>query len=285
MAALLPWQRWLLRFGKILFTLLLAIELAFLTWRIVAPEPLILMAPSQSGSKISAASASLGAAQFHLFGEAGKEPVKKVTEEVNAPETRLRLELLGVTKSTENKELSTAIIAAKGGGGDFYRIGDTIQGGTRLAAVYENRVILDTNGKLETLKFEDNPNSGVDARKVATPEPEAKPRGNLRERFRSVRNPGQFMDMVSEVANEDPQGTINQLGLESVGSGEGYRVQAGSMLQALELQPGDIILSVNGQGLGDPVSDQLLLQQVTSEGRARIEVQRGDNRFVINHSL
>lgn len=283
MAQLLPWQLWVLRLGKLAFVILLAIELANFTWRIVAPEPLVLMAPSQSGSKITQ-STGVGVAQYHLFGEAGKEPIRKVTEEVSAPETRLRLELLGVTKSVEHKELSTAIIAPKGSAGEFYRVGDTIQGGTRLAAVYENRVILDTNGKLETLKFEIDSNSGVETRRVATPEP--RPTGsNLRERFRSVNNPTQFMNMVTDEATTDPEGTISQLGLESVGSGEGYRVQEGSMLQALELQAGDIIISVNGHALGDPSTDQALLQQVSSEGRARIEVQRGDNRFVVNHSL
>lgn len=282
MSAIQPWQQWLLKLGKVIFTVLLAIELALLCWRIIAPEPLVLMAPSQGGSKIASNNA-LGAAQYHLFGEAGVEPVAKVTKEVSAPETRLRLELLGVTKSTSHQESSTAIIATKGGSGEFYRIGDTVQNNTRLAAVYEDRVILDTNGKLETLKFEVQPNSGVEARRVAAPEP--KNNASLRDRFRSVKNPAEFMTMVTDEAAADASGLINQLGVESAGAGQGYRVLPGSMLMALELQPGDIILSVNGQGLGDPDSDQMLLQQVSSEGRARIEVQRGDNRFVVNHSL
>lgn len=278
------WQQWLLRIGKVAFTLLLAIELATLTWRFVAPEPLTLMAPTQGGNKIATTN-NLGAAQYHLFGEAGVELLAKVTEEVSAPETRLRLELLGVTKSNDNKDASTAIIAPKGSAGEFYRIGDVVHNNTRLAAVYENRVILDTNGKLETLKFEIQPNSGVETRRVATPEPRPRRAGSLRERFRSVKNPTEFMNMVTEEAEADAQGMISQLGVESVGSGQGYRVLPGSMLLALELQPGDIILSVNGQGLGEPSADQMLLQQVSSEGRARIEVQRGDNRFVVNHSL
>lgn len=284
MATLLPWQQSLLKLGKALFTLLLAIELAGLTWRIVAPEPLTLMAPTQGGNKIATAN-NLGAAQYHLFGEAGVEPLAKVTEEVSAPETRLRLELLGITKSNENKDASTAIIAPKGSAGEFYRIGDTVHSNTRLAAVYENRVILDTNGKLETLKFEVQANSGVDTRRVAAPDPKPRRAGSLRERFSSVKNPTEFMNMVTEEAEADAQGMISQLGVESVGAGQGYRVLPGSMLMALELQPGDIILSVNGQGLGEPSADQALLQQVSSDGRARIEVQRGDNRFVVNHSL
>ena len=52
-----------------------------------------------------------------------------------------------------------------------------------------------------------------------------------------------------------------------------------------QLQPGDIVLSVNGQGLGDPGVDQQLLQQMSNESQVRIEVQRGNSRFVVNHSL
>jgi len=44
-------------------------------------------------------------------------------------------------------------------------------------------------------------------------------------------------------------------------------------------------VSVNDQALGDPQSDQQLLQQVSSEGNARIEVQRGNSRFVVNHKI
>lgn len=285
--AMLPWQQWVLRLGKLAFTLLLAIELALLCWRIVAPEPLTLMAPSRGGAQLSATTLQ-GTAQYHLFGVAGEEPLAKVTEQVSAPETRLRLELLGVTKAVNDKDASTAIIAPKGGAGEFYRVGDTVQSNTRLAAVYEDRVILDTNGKLETLKFEVMVNTGVETKKVvSTSTLPVRPRrpGTLRDRFQTVETPGEFVEMVTSEANNDPDGLIRQLGVRSEGSGLGYRVMPGSMLLSLELQPGDIVLSVNGQGLGDPSADQLLLQQVSSEGKARIEVQRGDNRFVINHSL
>lgn len=281
---LTAWQPWALLVGKSTLTVLLAVQLAALSWRVIAPEPLLLAAPSKGGSPV-ARQTDAGAAQYHLFGEAGVEPVKAVTEEVAAPETRLRLKLLGVTRSTR-QETSSAIIAPPSGEGDFYRIGDVIQGGTRLAAVYEDRVILDTNGKLETLKFDEAPRTGVSATVVERPEPAvARPAGGLRERFREVRNPSDFMAVISEEAGQDPEDAIRQLGLETAGGGQGYRVQPGSMLTALQLQPGDIVLSVNGQALGDPQADQQLLQQVSAEGTARIEVQRGNNRFVVNHSL
>lgn len=281
------WQRPVLVAGKVLFTLLLAAQAAHLTWLVVAPEPLVLRAPSK-GNGNDALAAGPATAQYHLFGEMSADPVAVVTKEVEAPDTRLRLELLGVTKSNRD-DASSAIIAPKGGAGDFYRIGDVVQGRTRLAGVYDDKVILDTNGKLETLKFEEVSSTGITARTV-----ESRPDGrddnsnnsaSLRERFKSVRSPSEFMSMVTDEASSDPEGTLSQMGLKAIGPGEGYQVQPGSMLSALQLQPGDIVLSVNGQMLGDPQSDQQILQQVSSEGTARIEVQRGNSRFVVNHSL
>ena len=285
--ALAPvWQKPVLISGKIALTLLLAWQSAHLTWQVVAPEPLVLRAPSKaSGPQNDAAGPVL--AQYHLFGEATAVPVEVVSKEVDAPDTRLRLELLGVTKASR-QEASSAIIAPKGGEGEFYRVGDAVQGRTRLAGVYEDKVILDTNGKLETLKFEEVSSSGVEARSVAAKPDNDEPRvsgGSLRDRFKGVRNPTEFMNLVTEEASNDPEGALAQMGLKAVGAGEGYEVQAGSVLSALQLQPGDIVLSVNGQALGDPASDQQILQQVGSEGNARIEVQRGNSRFVVNHSL
>lgn len=278
------WQKATLVGGKVVLTLLLSWQLAELTWMVVAPEPLILKAPSkQASSQVS--DGALGTAQYHLFGEAGEQPVEVVTKEVDAPDTRLKLELLGATKASRD-EASSAIIAPKGGEGEFYRVGDVVQGRTRLAGVYDDKVILDTNGKLETLKFDEESKAGMSTQVVARPDARpAAPFGSLKERFGKVRSPGEFMDLVSEAASTDASGALKQMGLAPVGAGQGYKVQPGSMLSALQLQPGDIVLSVNGQMLGDPQSDQMILEQLGNEVSARIEVQRGNSRFVVNHTL
>ena len=281
------WQRRTLVLGKIFLTVLIAAQLAALVWRLVAPEPLVLPAPAQSGGSAVASGGVQGTAQYHLFGEVGAEPLAPVTEQVSAPETRLRLQLLGITKGPRD-DVSSAIIAPRGASGEFYRVGDVVQGSTRLAAVYDDRVILNTNGKLETLKFDELSAAGISARAVAAAPVApvtATPQGSLRERFREVRSPADFMNMVTAEASADAEGALRELGLESIGAGQGYRVTPGSMLTALQLQPGDIVLSVNGQSLGDPQADQQVLEQVSVEGNARIEVQRGNNRFVVNHSL
>lgn len=276
-----PWQRWLLRLGKLTCTLVIAVQLADLVWLIIAPTPVVLPPPAQGSADASSSQQVAGTASYHLFGEPGAEPVTPVQQTVDAPDTKLRLELLGVTVASQDQG-SGAIIAPQNGEGEFYRLGDRIQGRTKLAGVQTDKVILDTNGKLETLKFEEQNRRGVSARAVARPEPSTL---SLRERFRDVRSPSDFLEMTTDAAAQDPQAAIRQLGLLSNGPGQGYQVQSGSMLSALNLRPGDIVLSVNGQRLGDASADQMILQQVRDSGQARIEVQRGNQRFVVNHSL
>lgn len=281
-----PWQRLTVRFGKIVLTLLLAWLMALLVWLIIAPEPLYLKAPTKGGSNRTSFE-SAGAGSYHVFGEVGVAEVVEV-KAVDAPDTRLRLSLLGATQSSVEEE-SSAIIARKGSGGDFYRIGDVVEGRTRLAAVYKDKVILDTAGKLETLKFDEVSSAGIG---VASQTPERNERPDtddraksLRERFSRVRSTQDFMMVASEAAQQDPEEMLSGLGLESQGSGSGYKVTAGSILTQVDLKPGDIVLSVNGQQLGDASSDSSLLEQVMSEGSAQIEVQRGNSRFMVNQSF
>lgn len=283
---LLPWQRWVKRLASILLTLLSAWLLAKIVWLVVAPEPLHLMQPL-SGNKPVSGAPQLSAAPVHLFGEVGQEAVVAV-QEVDAPDTRLRLELLGVMQASIAEE-SSAIIAQKGSSGDFYRIGDIVQGRTKLAGVYLDKVILDTAGKLETLKFEEFSNRGVG---VSAQADEPDPRdvrdekvSTLRDRFSRIRRPSEFMGIASDAAMQSPEVVIEGLGLEPVGVGEGYTVSNGSVLLKAGMKLGDVLLSINGQTLGDASSDQALLEQVMEEGRAQIEVQRGNSRFMINQSF
>lgn len=279
---LAPWQKWLLVAGKLTLTVLIAVQLAVLVWMTIAPQPLYLKAPSQGDAKLSE-SGVRGTAQYHLFGEAKDEPVAVVKEEVDAPETRLRLTLLGINKASVAED-SSAIIAPQNGRGDFYKVGDTVQGRTKLAGVQHDKVVLDTNGKLETLKFDEKVSRGISARSVAAPKPRAN-KGTIRQRFSKVRSASEFMDMANQEMAQNPEAALNELGLESAGAGQGYRVQPGSILTSLKLVPGDIVLSVNGQRLGDLETDKAILEQVGTTGNARIEVQRGNNRFVVNHKL
>lgn len=279
------WQKAALIAGKTLFTVLIASQLASFTWQLVSPPVLVLAEPSRAASGSQSISKQQSIADFHVFGDAAAQVVE-VPKQVDAPKTRLRLELLGVLAGPKGKT-SSAIIAPKGGTGEYYRVGDTVQGRTKLAAVEADQVILDTNGKLETLKFEEKRRQQTIKKTAAKPRQSSKPKKSLRDRFKKVRSASEAVDLIKGEVESDPQAALNQLGLEPAGDGkQGYKIaNSGSMLTQLGLQPGDVILSVNGQTLGNMSDDQLLLDQVTASGQARLEIQRGNRRFVVNHTL
>jgi general secretion pathway protein C len=281
---ILPWQRLSLIVGKLVFTLLIASQLAVFTWMILSPKTLILSEPTRAkGAATVAQNESI--ADLHIFGDATVEVVE-VPKEVNAPKTRLRLELLGVMAASKT-ENSSAIIAPKGGKGKNYRVGDVVQGRTKLAAVHQDKVILDSNGKLETLKFDLTRKQGIQKSNKPTPsQRKAQSRGSLKDRFKKVRSASDAVDLLRDEVANNPTGALKQLGLETAANGSGYKISnSGSMLTQLGLQPGDVILSVNGQTLGNLDDDQMLLEQVTNSGQARLEIQRGNRRFVVNHTI
>ena len=282
---LLPWQRTSLTLAKTVFTVLLSSQLAALTWMVLSPANVVLLEPTRASSSSTIQQSQDSIADRHVFGDAVAEVVE-VPKEVNAPKTRLRLELLGVMAAS-NPENSSAIIAPKNGAGENYRIGDIVQGRTKLAAVHQDKVILDSNGKLETLKFDlDKKRSITKSSKPRSSQKKASANGSLKQRLKKIRNASDAITLLRDEVNSDPEGVLKQLGLEVAANGEGYKISSsGSMLTQLGLQPGDVILSVNEQTLGNIDEDQGLLEQVTSSGQARLEIQRGDRRFVVNHTI
>lgn len=94
----------------------------------------------------------------HLFGrpEKKKEPVQKV-----APKTRLNLALTGVIASSDPK-YARAIIASGSKPAKSYGIGDTLdKSDVKLHSIEADKVLLERNGKLESLAMVRNQLRGV----------------------------------------------------------------------------------------------------------------------------
>lgn len=71
---------------------------------------------------------------------------------VDAPETRLQLELHGVFLAEENNA-SSAIVAERNRDGKLYVVGDRMPGNAELVSVLDDRIVLRRAGALETLRF------------------------------------------------------------------------------------------------------------------------------------
>ncbi|XOV82075.1 MAG: type II secretion system protein N [bacterium] len=230
----------------------------------------------------------------HLFGEAGAAPVVAARDEP-VQQTRLPLELQGVFMADEN-QASAAIVAQRGKPGKRYVVGDTLPGNAVLDEVFTNRIVLVRAGVRETLPFpkfksefiaEDYPDESIEA---------TDPDGQVDNTYGDdISNdsesdevePEEIVEAYRERLAEDPAAALNDLGVETVESG-GYRIgnlSQNPLLQSTGLQAGDVILSVNGQPVGDISQDQLELDNIMAQGSARIEIQRGDRRFFITASL
>lgn len=274
--------------AKWVLSLCVAYQLAVLTWLIIDQPVVVLPEAVQGQANVANMPQSYGLAQLDIFGSPAQTPLAP-QQEIDAPKTRLRLLLMGVFVAAD-KTQSSAIIAEQGRDGEFFKIGDRVQGRALLSQVYEDKVILDNSGKFETLTFEESQKAlkGITANAKAptpsvSPKSPARNKAQFKRALKGVRTAEQFVGFAKEQL-EDPQQAMENLGLQA--TGDGYVLTpSSSMLMSIGMKPGDKLISVNGHQLGDPTQDKLIIDEVYASGSARIVIERGSRRMTINHAF
>jgi len=199
----------------------------------------------------------------HLFGvnavagEAGGPPI--------AP--KIPLVLTGVIAGNDAQN-GLAILGQSAQATKVYAVGDTVPGGVKLHAVYEDRVILDDNGELQTLALPRNLNPAL-----APPPSAALLQGGANPSFERVRRmiseqPGLIGDVVR------PQPVVDL----KTGHMNGFRVFPGrdrTAFARLGLHPGDLVTAINGTPLDDRDRSEQILKTLSSASEARVTVVRG----------
>ena len=281
-----------------LLTLALAYTLAQLTWRLLAPPPApeLLATGSEKARPVRAAPRADHAARIvnaHLFGKAeSANPVAAAPAEV--PETRLNLTLRGVLAAPGDQAF--ALIASGSGPESLYQVGDPLPGGARLKEVLADRVVLERNGQLETLKLPREEMPGFAASPADTPAvfPATSPRrprvpasaAAIRERAVS-----RTLARLKQTALRNPQALarlISATPVEEEGRLLGYRVNPGSnhrLFSQLGLQPGDVVTAVNGIALSDPNDVLSVLQVLHDADQISITVQRNGSETTLTHRI
>lgn len=247
-------------------------------------------------------------AMWSLFGREGQKVVKNdQPQDVNAPKTRLSLELQAVFVAPV-EERSTAMIAESRKDSELYHVGDKVPGNVTLAAVFQDRVLLNRNGQMEALYFPENSKGGLTksdggstssrsrtsrnsrSTSVGGRAPNSRPGfGNDRAGITKQAQSAMAEQMVSTLRDQiaqDPGELLSQFGLAS-NNGRGYMVadNPNPMLAAVGAKPGDIILSVNGRNVGDPTQDVTLIEEVMQDGTVRISMERNGRQFDSEYAL
>jgi general secretion pathway protein C len=269
---------------NVLLIIWLAWLAAKLTW-------LLVPAAGQTEQAVTAAPAPVKRQQprideqqiagWHLFGVADTEkPVEK--KAIEAPETRLKLTLRGVFASEESTG-GRAIVGDPKGKEEHYAVGDPLPGGAKLSEIYPDRIILERNGRFETLRLpkeRTQPQPGKQGNRSARPAGSAGSSGKVAafEKYRKEikRNPSSFMNYV--------QATPHREGGKFVG----FKLRPGRQPEAfnqLGLQSGDIVTAINGVQIDSPSSGMKAMRALGDGDSVNATLLRGGQETTLSLSL
>ncbi len=187
------------------------------------------------------------------------------TDAADARPTNIPLVLTGVIAASDPRN-GLAILGESAQSVKVYAVGDSVPGGVKLHSVYNDRVILDRNGSLESLALPHQSNGTLGT--APPPSAAVLPTENpIAERMRQLvsSEPGIISDIMR------PQPVFAQ------GKQRGYRVYPGRNRQAfvrLGLRPGDLVTAINGTPLDDPSRGQEVFATIGTSSEAHVTVVR-----------
>lgn len=250
----------------------LGVALARITWLIAWDDRPVPLAPLSGQAGPMGAGPGPSMAIYDFFGRS--ERAGEVAEAVrrSAPETRLRLKLEGVLVG-QRPEDSGAIVAGSNGETAYYRVGDLLPGNAELADVEPGRVLIRRGGRYESLTFEEPASSDVVAEVADQP---------------AESSPDAFLANAREQIDSQGVAALAPFGLSPVdqGGAAGY-VYDGSnaMLNAVNLQAGDVITAINGQRLGNIEQDKALLESWRDQPQLEIEIERDGSVLTVSYAI
>jgi general secretion pathway protein C len=200
----------------------------------------------------------------HLFGNSGVQPGGA------APQTTMPLILAGVIADKDPSK-GQAIIGDTAAAAKLVAVGAMIGGGARLSAVYGDRVLLERNGRNETLLLPRTAAKGSGAPLTPAPAPGA--------RTNTLQDNATVLAGLVRVQPVFNQGKLS-----------GYRIFPGgshgnSAFTQLGLRAGDLILAVNGTSLDDAGRAMEVLQTLSSSASATVTVSRNGQPQEVNLNL
>jgi general secretion pathway protein C len=239
--------------------------------------------PSAQRTQASGNSASL--ASYHLFGQT---PAGELPSAPDAPETQLKLTLIG-TAAGRDPKMGVAVIVDENNRQRAYQVGEIV-GQATVDSIYQDRVVLMFQGRLETLfrpktstadallssrnnasaVIMDQPGSvnvnaiGVDPNAYVNPVAGVSTASFDAVREQVLANPAAMMGMLSPV-------------FDGNGNLEGVKLASGAndpLLQKAGIQASDVIVSVNGARIDSIAKGQEIANNLATANEVLIIVRR-----------
>ncbi len=281
--ALAPYMRHLPVACNLLLILLIAASLARVVW-LLYPLPqsrFELPAPNTAPSRTSNLP-KLNVEQIAAANLFGQRQATTTEAPLDAPDTALNLTLKGIL-SYGDESSSRALIADASGKEKPYSVGDDIPGGAILKAIHADRVILERNGRFETLRLDRSKGSSGTSASAAPVQSSA-----------AITTRSGEATTLAELRNEllrEPGKASQYIRLQPVyseGKLQGYRVYPGAnrtLFQSVGLRAGELVTSVNGVPLDDAAKALQLMGNLRDVTELSLVLERGGETRTINLNL
>ncbi|RZQ56263.1 type II secretion system protein GspC [Pseudidiomarina tainanensis] len=253
---------------------------AQLTWQLITPASEVPSGPIQianQGADTSYSARSIIA--LDLFGSASTNAPQASS---NAPKTSLNIRLLGVSAS--NVPERSAAIIERSGNQEVYVVGDKLEGTQVLIKeIYADRVILDNNGRLETLELEGigELSDGLSLTMANMSNAEVRTSGRaVRDGGSSPRRSDAPTEVTASAVN--PESLLEYIQIMPVrgGSGiRGYRLSPGKnpeLFRQAGFRDGDLAVAINGQDLTNISTAMKVTSELGDMTQATVTVLRGN---------
>ncbi len=266
----LPWARLSTWAALILF----CYSLAQLTWTLVPrpqPEP-----PQASGTESTAhpsrpptQALAREIGRWHLFGTTESRPAPKPESSAQAPTTGLNLKLSGILAS-DNPDHARAIISAGGQQERFYALGDLVSPGAKLVEIQTTQVILERNGRLESLPLEKAKLTGGGIRR---------PSPNTRKPTRTKRRQRTLRDYRDDLL-KDPMSVaklVRPTPHYEKGKLAGFRLNPTKdrhLLRRHGITRRDVVTAVNGVPMNDPIRGLQIMKNLATTDTIQLTLKR-----------
>ena len=222
--------------------------------------------------------------RMNLFGQADAraQPGPRTTEE--APDTRLNLTLRGIFAQSAS-DSGIAIIQKPGADERFFKAGGDVFGMARLEEIYADRIVLERNGKFETLRLPEN------KIKTGMTGNEKPARAVTRAPGSGKRRVDNMMKLIKDHRKkklqlvDDPWQILHYEGLYEKGKVVGLRLDAEEEAEFLALhglQLGDVIRSINGNKLDGGMGLARAVKALSQEQFLELGVERNGEQLTIS---
>lgn len=274
----IQWSGWLLItviLAKLFWVVTLHITGSDVSQQTISVNSQLSLSQSRKSTDVS------GLVSRHLFGNAEVAPVvENVVEEVEV-ETRLNLKLKG-TYAADNQSHSNSIIEDDKGKQAVYFIDDKLKvsGRVFLRQVYSDRIILETNGRREVLRLQDDV---PQLEKAKGNELVSKSKNSKRvDDKRKNQQISQSLNKYRKQLLDDPlslAGVIKYQPKMVNGQMIGITISPGKdkrLFTQLGLRARDVVTSINGVDLSNPQNALQLMSDIQNMHELEVSINRGN---------